>query len=428
VDVSGRWLLEVVVLSVGLAVLGLCRRDREAHTRRAFGLAAACVLVVAPLLLHAIPAWRVAWASPPAWWDLLSGPLSVTLLAVWAAGTCLGWAHLGAAVVRTRRFAASLPRWTGPRAEHMLAELRGEISMATPILLRPSRDATPYTFGARRPVIVLPATAEQWPAGVLRAVLAHELEHVKRHDATWLLVLRFVRAAYWFVPWIAVLFRDCARAIEESCDDRAVRWCTDESHYAHALVTIARTAPSCGAAAGMAAHPLVERVRRLGAPRHHESNVASVIWRLVPVLLCVGVACHVELAVSAPTLTVRVVSLEDTARGRVQGTPADDVPIYPRVMSDSALALPVPIYPGAALAAGVEGEVQVRYRIAGDGRVVNARVVASEPAGVFDAAVLRAFAGHVPDRAPACAAFPSSCAGGVARFWFRIRFEQGGAS
>lgn len=49
-----------------------------------------------------------------------------------------------------------------------------------------------------------------------------------------------------------------------------------------------------------------------------------------------------------------------------------------------------PSYPPQAKADGIEGRVTVAYGITVDGRVVNARVVAAEPPGVFDAAALAA--------------------------------------
>lgn len=49
-----------------------------------------------------------------------------------------------------------------------------------------------------------------------------------------------------------------------------------------------------------------------------------------------------------------------------------------------------PVYPATARANGVEGFVTVRYDVDIAGAVLNARVVESEPAGVFDAAALAA--------------------------------------
>lgn len=49
-----------------------------------------------------------------------------------------------------------------------------------------------------------------------------------------------------------------------------------------------------------------------------------------------------------------------------------------------------PVYPPAAKAAGVEGAVVIRYSVAADGRVVNARVESADPEGVFEEAALKA--------------------------------------
>ncbi len=49
-----------------------------------------------------------------------------------------------------------------------------------------------------------------------------------------------------------------------------------------------------------------------------------------------------------------------------------------------------PIYPEAARAEGIEGNVTVRYDVDTEGVVRNAVVVASEPPGIFDEAALKA--------------------------------------
>jgi TonB family protein len=48
------------------------------------------------------------------------------------------------------------------------------------------------------------------------------------------------------------------------------------------------------------------------------------------------------------------------------------------------------VYPPDARANGIEGYVVVRYDVAADGRVHNARVVDAQPAGTFDEAALQA--------------------------------------
>ena len=49
-----------------------------------------------------------------------------------------------------------------------------------------------------------------------------------------------------------------------------------------------------------------------------------------------------------------------------------------------------PVYPAEARAQGIEGIVEVQYDVSTDGRVENAKVVRSDPPGVFDEAALAA--------------------------------------
>ena len=49
-----------------------------------------------------------------------------------------------------------------------------------------------------------------------------------------------------------------------------------------------------------------------------------------------------------------------------------------------------PIYPPVLKAEGIGGQVTVQYDVTRQGRVVNARIVASTPSGLFDTAALQA--------------------------------------
>ncbi len=78
------------------------------------------------------------------------------------------------------------------------------------------------------------------------------------------------------------------------------------------------------------------------------------------------------------------------------------------------------VYPAAARAARATGKVRVRFDITADGRVENARVMAAEPPGLFDAAALTYVQGrrYLPARRDGEAV---PVAGVIAR----IRFDLG---
>lgn len=70
--------------------------------------------------------------------------------------------------------------------------------------------ATASTFGHRMPVVLLPLHWKNWTGQELRAVLAHEFEHIKHADFLFRLAAELVRALHFYHPlvgWIANQYR-----------------------------------------------------------------------------------------------------------------------------------------------------------------------------------------------------------------------------
>ncbi|MDR1209974.1 MAG: DUF5301 domain-containing protein [Clostridiales bacterium] len=86
---------------------------------------------------------------------------------------------------------------------------------------RNAKAATPMLIGLFSPAVVLPD--REYTDEQLRAVLLHELTHLRRKDilVKWLSVLAC--AAHWFNPIVWLTRREIDRACELSCDEAVIR-------------------------------------------------------------------------------------------------------------------------------------------------------------------------------------------------------------
>ena len=80
-------------------------------------------------------------------------------------------------------------------------------SWKRPVNVRLSDSVTvPMVWGLFRPVILLPADADEWEPERQRAVLLHELAHIQRQDWLMQTMAQITCAVYWFNPlvWFAM--------------------------------------------------------------------------------------------------------------------------------------------------------------------------------------------------------------------------------
>jgi hypothetical protein len=106
------------------------------------------------------------------------------------------------------------------------------------------RALSPAACGLFRPLILLPRLlVDQLPPLQLRAVLLHELFHLRRGDV-WINCLQtFLQVFYWWHPLLWFANARIRRLREEAVDDAVVvALKQDAEHYAAALVGVARLA------------------------------------------------------------------------------------------------------------------------------------------------------------------------------------------
>lgn len=182
---------------------------------------------------------------------------------IWAAG-CLGLLGVfGMRLATLRRLGRAARPAHEARLVDALEFAKQRLGVDRPVrLLLGEPTAMPMTWGHRTPRILLPGTAPSWPLEQTRAVLLHELAHVRRGDVLLQRVAELARAVFWFNPLAWYAARRMLVEREHACDDAVIRSGIRGSDYAHQLLAMAHSLRSARGAA--AALPMARRSQMTG--------------------------------------------------------------------------------------------------------------------------------------------------------------------
>ena len=229
--------------------------------------------------------------------------------------------------------------------------------------LRISADlASPVTFGARRPVVLLPARFPEFDAHMQEAILCHEILHVRRRDWLFTVVEELVRAVFWFHPAIWWLLGEIGLAREQAVDLQVVEVTKSREGYVDALLAIAGARPRLD----LAPAPLFLR------KRHLKQRVVSVLKevRMSRTRLISALAAGLAILVAACWFVTGAFPLA-AAPEVVNDAPGVTVDLGGAgVMHRTGV-----IYPAEALKQGVQGTVVVEVKLDSNGNVSDAHVV-----------------------------------------------------
>lgn len=285
-----------------------------------------------------------------------SGSLVVWL---WAAGAAvrLLWLLAGAFRLRQMRqrstIAAVSPDLDAVRlagAPH--AELRWSADVHQPV-----------TFGARRPVILLPQHFVELSAEVQHAVVHHEVLHVARRDWIWIVVEEHVRAVFWFHPAVWWLLEQLQLAREQAIDALVVARTGSKRAYMTALVAFAD-------AGGRSAAPALAFLRK----RHLKSRLRQLSkeTRMSTKHLALTTAALVVAMSGATWGVVRALPLDLPGPAAQDEKPDEDRAVLPKVVYEEK-----PQYTPEAMRAKIEGEVWMEAVVLESGRVGEVEVIKS---------------------------------------------------
>jgi len=260
-DTSVRALGLVVVAGIALAIL----RTRHAAARHAVWTAVLAGMLVLPALSPLLPPLAIKAVAPrvpaslPAFRASATPPhMAITaptrsvpapsvpvwplaLIGLYLIGVTASLARLFWAYGTCRRLVRTSALIRDQEAMSLLADVAAAQSHAWPLpQLRSSASvAVPMTVSAGEPVILFPDNWRAWDGMKLRAVLAHELAHIRRGD--WLVTFgaSLNRAVFWFNPLAWWLEQHLSALAEQASDDAALRCVNDAPLYARTVLDFA---------------------------------------------------------------------------------------------------------------------------------------------------------------------------------------------
>lgn len=223
-----------IVLALAWVATVLLRKS-SADLRHRIWLAA---LVCMPLFLIPLPVPEAAQVDVT---------FTATSVASSATSTELPWGYVwsaGAALL-LMRFAWSLLRLARITARSEGSDIRVSHEIASPM-----------TWGAFRPVILLPSDATDWTLAI-----QHERIHIARADWLWQSFAQIITAVFWFHPLVWFAAARVRWEAEQAVDDAVLSSGVVPASYAEQLLQVARRmrSSSPAGAVAMVSRPALSR-------------------------------------------------------------------------------------------------------------------------------------------------------------------------
>ena len=262
----------LIVTSISMWTLA----KKSAAVRHLVWAVCLTVLLILPMALSLLPKWHllpsadvlpaIDFPMPPIDPPLLSDNVMVPMALKtpilseempvetappisWSMWAFMLWL-VGASLLTFRLMLSRLALWrlsrhAAPQALAEIEPLREELGIRRAVRVLVSADPhMPMTWGTLSPTLLLPADFESWPDAKRRAVLLHELGHIRRHDALIGFIAQCSAVLHWMNPltWIALWRLMVER--ERACDDLVIAHGTKASAYAEHLLDILQQHPS----------------------------------------------------------------------------------------------------------------------------------------------------------------------------------------
>lgn len=286
-------------------------------------------------------------------------PWAGVIVILLAGGTGLRLARLALGLARLRRWR----KGAAPAEEHLDASvIAGAVrdAGAKARLCFTSAVEVPATYGALRPVVLLPQRMRTLRPSAQLDVLVHELRHVGRADWSAAVVEELVAALLWFHPAVAWLRARIRLTRELVVDAEVVARTGERRRYLETLLAFAQAEGVPPPAAALFSPPDLES--RVDALMKEDTMPRARTWAALT-----ASAAVVALAGAAVVTAVPL---------RSRGTAETSATAPKSALRERKIVQKVqPTYPAEAKKSGIEGSVVLDVLITAAGDVTDVKVV-----------------------------------------------------
>lgn len=193
-----------------------------------------------------LPQYRTAGAFPPSGsfarriWNFVADHWPALVALLYLAGVGVMAIRFGLGLVAVRGYRRHSRPLRDRRLARLLALVREQLGESRVIELRESADlGTPATIGWQRPILLLPRDWPQWTVDECRAVLAHEVEHIRRNDFSSWIIAQIGLALHFYHPLVHSLAGRLRLKQELAADAAAARIVGGQRKYVATLAAMA---------------------------------------------------------------------------------------------------------------------------------------------------------------------------------------------
>lgn len=262
----------------------------------------------------------------------------------------VGWALMSALLL----VAIGIGQWRIARARR---NARRAMVQGRSVLL--TEDLGPAVAGIAEPVVLVPRWVSALDDASQQLLLAHEFEHVRHRDTSLLMTGALVTAV---VPWNPVawwLARQLRIAVEMDCDRRVLSAHPAVRRYADLLLVAAgRNRLATRLLAAHFGEYTSDLERRIRAMTENRWQVRSLVVTGLASLALIAVSCEVP---RPDPISPSVRAEPETPPGAIIETEVE----RPVAIARGSV---MPQYPDILRQAGVQGAVQVRFRVDATGK------------------------------------------------------------